>query len=270
MSTMLLVNADDFGLGENHVAGILRAHDHGVVTSTSILAACLRVEWVEELSLRPNLARVAHLTLTEGKPLLGARYPQRFLTSDGSFPSRFRYGRRCCYELDKSVIQEEFRLQIEAVLKYFDVSGLDTHHHIHEVPSVFEIVLDLAQKYGVALRAMNATQRDVCSKSGVMHPSVVMDTFNSDGYSVERLWIDLLRIENSDGFIEVVCHPATNSKDPMTRYTEGRGRELAVLTDANFATRLRDRFVLISDRNRVRACSSVERFNSGITKCSCR
>jgi predicted glycoside hydrolase/deacetylase ChbG (UPF0249 family) len=38
LSRLLIVNADDFGLTPGVSAGILDAHRHGIVTSTSVIA----------------------------------------------------------------------------------------------------------------------------------------------------------------------------------------------------------------------------------------
>src|SRR5699024_2215690 len=70
----VIVNADDFGYSPGVTAGILYAHHHGIVTSTTIVA---NSSFAEEASILakdfPNLGVGLHLTLDMGKPILPHR-----------------------------------------------------------------------------------------------------------------------------------------------------------------------------------------------------
>jgi predicted glycoside hydrolase/deacetylase ChbG (UPF0249 family) len=69
----LIVNADDFGLTPGVSAGILSAHRHGIVSSTTLLAtAAIDAEQLAELR-DSSLGVGIHVNLTLGRPLSGAR-----------------------------------------------------------------------------------------------------------------------------------------------------------------------------------------------------
>ena len=73
MTRRLIVNADDFGLTSGVSAGILAAHRHGIVSSTTVLAtAAIDAESVSALR-DCGLGVGLHVNLTLGRPLSGAR-----------------------------------------------------------------------------------------------------------------------------------------------------------------------------------------------------
>ena len=66
MKKMLIVNADDFGLSAGVNAGVIRCHEHGIVTSTSLM---VRGEAAVEAAVyarsHPRLAVGLHVDLEE-------------------------------------------------------------------------------------------------------------------------------------------------------------------------------------------------------------
>src|SRR3712207_754776 len=82
----LIVTADDFNLSEGVSRGILAAHQHGIVTETSVMvnlgdlprAAALLPE-------APRLAVGRPLNITRGRPLAGSPAVAELLDPDGHF-----------------------------------------------------------------------------------------------------------------------------------------------------------------------------------------
>ena len=69
MTRRLIVNADDSGLTSGVSAGILGAHRHGIVSSTTVLTtAAIDAESVSALR-DSDLGVGIHLNLTLGRPL---------------------------------------------------------------------------------------------------------------------------------------------------------------------------------------------------------
>ena len=63
---MLVVNADDFGLAPGVNRGIIRAYEHGIVTSTSLMVrGAAAVDAGRYARLRPELAVGLHVDLGE-------------------------------------------------------------------------------------------------------------------------------------------------------------------------------------------------------------
>ncbi|HLY26998.1 MAG TPA: ChbG/HpnK family deacetylase, partial [Aggregatilineales bacterium] len=83
--TILIVNADDFGLTEGTNRAIVEAFQQGIVTSTSLLANGYAFDHAIELAEGlPDLGIGVHLTLTEG-PSVASDVPE-LLAGDGLLP----------------------------------------------------------------------------------------------------------------------------------------------------------------------------------------
>src|SRR5690625_2089678 len=66
----VLFNADDFGLTKGVTDGIIKAHQEGVVTSTTLLMNGLATEYaVQQAKENPRLNVGIHLVLSWGKPI---------------------------------------------------------------------------------------------------------------------------------------------------------------------------------------------------------
>jgi hopanoid biosynthesis associated protein HpnK len=149
----LIVNADDFGLTRGVSQAIVRAHQGGIVTSTSLLANGEAFDLAVELARgEARLGVGIHLNLTEGKPV--AKFPpaSRLIDSGGSFRSRpLGLGRKIILRQVKlSEVEKEMRAQIEKVLKTgLRADHLDSHKHIHLVPLVFDLTTRLAREYRI-------------------------------------------------------------------------------------------------------------------------
>lgn len=70
MDKLLIVNADDFGLSRGINYGIIDAHRHGVVTSTTAMMTTNGIEHAAQLSAEtPSLAVGLHFVLSYGTPM---------------------------------------------------------------------------------------------------------------------------------------------------------------------------------------------------------
>lgn len=149
----LIVNADDFGLTKGVSQGIIDAHSDGIVTSTSLMANGNAFEESVALARKyPNLGMGAHLNLTQGKPVAPLSRVRSLVNSDG----RLRlspyslWSAMLTRKIRISEIEAELRAQIEKILMA-DVSltHLDGHKHVHILPRISEVVIRLAQEYGI-------------------------------------------------------------------------------------------------------------------------
>ncbi|MEO8097324.1 MAG: ChbG/HpnK family deacetylase [Acidobacteriota bacterium] len=148
----LIVNADDYGLCKGVVDGIIEAHRRGIVTSASVMAGGQAFDYgVEQSRSNPKLSLGVHLTLVEERPV--SANPGTLAQSDGwlphSYPAlltgilmrRIRLGD----------VERELRAQIE---KCFSAglrpAHLDSHQHVHTLPAILRIVLQLAREYGIS------------------------------------------------------------------------------------------------------------------------
>lgn len=151
--SVLIVNADDLGYTPGINRGIYECFLNGIVRSASLMANGQAFE--EAVSLirkHPDLDVGIHLTLTELPPVADPADLGKLLKEDGLLPTTPRdlaislaKGR-----FDKGIIFRELDAQVSKVLDYGIVpSHFDSHKHVHALPPIFDVVLDLARKYGV-------------------------------------------------------------------------------------------------------------------------
>lgn len=150
----LIVHADDFGIAEAVNRGIVEAHEHGIVTSTSIMATGAAFAHAVALAKRhPTLDLGVHLTLTEERPLLAAAAAASLMGADGRFPPHVSQlaGLQLRGKISLAAVRAELDAQVRKVLDAgLAVSHLDGHQHVHVLPGVAAIVAELAARYGIA------------------------------------------------------------------------------------------------------------------------
>ena len=152
-SRKIVVTADDLGLSRSFNKGITQAAHCGILTST-----CLRVngsaytEAVNEFVPRfPEIGLGVHLNLTEGNSLRTNFARSRICDGTGVF--RHRFAGLCNAARGQTALEEikaEFRDQIERALKDVPkIDHLNSHQHVHGIPSIFKIACELAREYNI-------------------------------------------------------------------------------------------------------------------------
>ncbi len=159
------MNADDLGLSSAINAGILQAHIHGIVTSTSIVASGQAFdEGVELANQHPSLGVGVHLTLVEENSVsqnVPSLAPHEVLPATyGQLVKNVLAGR-----IRLSDIEKEFRAQIEkCLLAGLNPTHLDSHQHTHALPLIFPIAIRIANDYritGIRIPRGNPTFQDI-------------------------------------------------------------------------------------------------------------
>lgn len=162
---ILIVSADDFGLTERISEGILDAHEHGVVTSASVIAVAPAFESsAKRLRDVPSLGVGAHFTVVgEDPPLLSAREIPSLVDDRGHFWKNWRsfVPRAAAGRIDPDDLRREFTAQLEAIGSAgLVVDHFDTHQNVHLWPSVSDVLLELGDAHGVhAIRVMRSDAR---------------------------------------------------------------------------------------------------------------
>jgi predicted glycoside hydrolase/deacetylase ChbG (UPF0249 family) len=133
----LVVNADDFGVTTGVNDGIAEAHEHGIVTSASLMVHGAAAEPAAEYArARPELSIGLHVDLRDWRR---RRLPwARFRTEEAL---------RAAVAADIGEQLEHFRQLLGQ-----DPSHLDSHHHRHRVDSLLPVFLGVARELDVPLR----------------------------------------------------------------------------------------------------------------------
>jgi chitin disaccharide deacetylase len=219
----LIVNADDFGLTRGVSAGILSAHRHGIVTSTTLLAT-VAIDAEQLAALRDSALGVGiHVNLTLGRPLSGGR---SLVDSDGRF---VRDANHAVARADARDIEREVNAQIEkfAHLMRRAPTHLDTHHHVGLLPPVTEVVLEAARRLGVAVRSQNQTARARALTAGLRTPDHFFGESGPGAYwSLARTLVHLRTLPS--GVSEFMGHPGW-CDDALSYSRYGRQRETEMI-----------------------------------------
>lgn len=161
--SLLVVNADDFGLTSGVCRGILTAHEHGIVTSTSVLAVGPALRgWAG--ALRDSGIGVGlHLCLVgEDPPLLGADEVPTLVDRRGRFPLTWREFcvRAARRQVDPDDVRRELTAQMAAVRAHgLRIDHLDAHQNLHLWPSVGDVAIEMARSHQVHVLRVTGTRR---------------------------------------------------------------------------------------------------------------
>lgn len=245
----LVVNADDFGFTTDVNEGIVEAHRHGILTSTTLMANGAAFDHAVMLArANPSLDVGCHLVLIGGRSLLGPGDPL-----PASVP-----------ELLAAIVSRRIRIydELAAQVRRILATGitpthLDTHKHTHLAPPVLDAVARIAQEFGVvwvrrpfdlpltaargaAPLLKRATTggldllRNRFSRVLTAHGCRTTDHFAGFQLTGRLRTAELVRLiqELPDGTTEFMCHPGRcgeELRNAPTRLKESRERELAAL-----------------------------------------
>ena len=242
--TILIVHADDLGISKKVNEGILQAHTQGILTSASIVANGAAFEHAIEIcNSFPTLDVGVHLTLVEEQPLFNTDVIESLVNGEGrfhynakEFAKKYLMGRIRLRE-----VKQELEAQIRKVLSSgINVSHLDSHQHIHMLPKIHEITVEIAKQYGIpAIRSTRERFHSGMLKDRTLFsrlffllvlnriprqiedPAVLKtDHFFGFFYSGILNKANLMNVIEylpSDGTCELMCHPGLD--DPQSPYS---------------------------------------------------
>ncbi|MCX5693737.1 MAG: ChbG/HpnK family deacetylase [Candidatus Omnitrophica bacterium] len=144
----LVVNADDFGLDCAINQGIIQAYESGIVRSVSLMSCGVAFEEAVQLARRyPGLGVGVHLSLNEGDPVAASLLGK----DERHFLFFFRFLLKFfSREINSAQIYLEFEAQINKFIEAgLRPTHLDGHKHIHMLPGILDVVLELARKFKI-------------------------------------------------------------------------------------------------------------------------
>jgi predicted glycoside hydrolase/deacetylase ChbG (UPF0249 family) len=252
----LIVNADDYGYFGCVSRGILQAATEGIVTATGVFANATHFDehaaWLRDCE---HLDVGVHLNLTDGTPLTdGLR--RKLSRWSGQFPRKFPVATAVLSgAIAPADVKAEWQAQIERCLAAgLPVRFLNSHEHVHLLPSLFRIVTSLASDYGIAHVRFPTSQLAVGSRKGLQLRSIIVKALNILNRSRVAMpparflglecsgKLDLSCLENciaeagAGQVCELMCHPgqfdAQEVRDPrLLAYHDWEG-ELRTLTSS--------------------------------------
>jgi predicted glycoside hydrolase/deacetylase ChbG (UPF0249 family) len=178
----LIINADDYGYFPCISLGILEAASSGALTATGILANSpdlkAQLEWLDSVK---GLDLGVHLNLTFRQPLTSAM-AEKLAHWEGCFPGAYSMSFMLLTgKISIKDVRIEWRAQIEACQRK-NLLFLNSHEHIHMLPVLFPLVLELAQDYGIP--RVRLTQAEWLTPFGVS--SLVRNTLMQAMQTINR------------------------------------------------------------------------------------
>ena len=145
----LIVNADDYGYFPCVSRGIVDAAKAGTITATGILATHPALnEQLSWLDAVPQLDLGVHLNLTFNQPLTTVMR-EKLARWQGCFPNAYLMSLMLITgKMPINTVREEWCAQIEAC-RSKKLVFLNSHEHIHTLPLLFPLVLELANAYNI-------------------------------------------------------------------------------------------------------------------------
>jgi predicted glycoside hydrolase/deacetylase ChbG (UPF0249 family) len=229
----LIVNADDFGRSPGINAGIVHCHQHGIVSSTTLM---VNLAWAEEaIALReacPALGVGLHLNFCYGEPVADSAHVSSLVDERGAFVT------------DTAWVASNARLadivfECEAQLARFqELAGhppthVDSHKYLHSEPRIRAAVIEVARRRGLPVRAVTDEDRVAIRSAGLRTTEQFEGRFHGlDGIGVSR---DILGSAIRDlplGTTELMCHPGlVDQHIADSSYSADREREIEALCD---------------------------------------
>jgi predicted glycoside hydrolase/deacetylase ChbG (UPF0249 family) len=198
----LIVNADDFGRSSGTNAGIVKAHEQGIVTSASLMVRWPAAEAAAEYARsRRELSVGLHLDLSEWS---------------------YRDGERVLvYEHAPIAHEVPRQLELFRSLMGRDPTHLDSHHHVHREEPVASASRAVAERLAVPLRGAGSI--GYCG-------SFYGQSGNGEPYprGIEPEALIKLIERLPPGVTELACHPGLD-RDLDSSYRVERPREVTTL-----------------------------------------
>lgn len=216
----LIVNADDLGLSAGVNRGVAQAHEHGIVTSASLMVrAPHAAEAAAYARAHPQLSVGLHVDLAEWH-----------YTGDAWIAA---------YEVvpldDDAAVGAEVAAQIE---RFVELTGrapthLDSHQHVHREEPARTVVREHGARLGVPVRHFAPGVRyegGFYGQSGRGEPW-------PQGIAPDALCALLRALPQ--GTTELGCHPGLDD-DSGSSYSRERSTETATLCDPRVLATVRD------------------------------
>ncbi len=151
MTIDVIVNADDFGLCREISAGIVRAYEKGIVTSTSVVVNGAYFREGVSLLRSCGIDAGVHLTIT-GREAPVSGVVGGLVDSAGLFLRSYRevVPRIVLGRFDRDALRRELYAQVAmAEDSGIPISHIDSHQHLHLLPGIRDIVVELAQRFRI-------------------------------------------------------------------------------------------------------------------------
>ena len=239
----LYFSADDFGLTDGVSRGIVTGIREGVVATTSAMicvpdAARHLARWSAALPGRIG----GHLQLTGGRPCLPPERVPSLVDAYGEFlPSRAAV---TAAAPAPDEVYAEWNAQLARLAECgIAVTHLDSHHHVHRLPGIFDVYCTIARERCLPVRTHDRAMTQTLRRRNIRCADQCLTGFYGAKATAAdlRMAVHAARARHGpDAVLEVMCHPGEvdDALAAVSKYTDGRAQELALLCAPDFRAQL--------------------------------
>lgn len=215
---MLVINADDFGMGENINRAIVRCFREGLCTSTTIMPNMSGFDEACVLALEHqfHLQVGMHLVLHGGFPLTAdIKKERRFCNSEGKLRLSRESTILSLTTREQHTLAGEIRAQIQKCREHgIPISHIDSHHHFHTEWGIAKVLIPIVREEGIPF--IRIARNLVKNKEIVRRVYKYLYNLNlgrirmraTDYFgSIDEYLLFLESIRDGDPIIEVMIHP---------------------------------------------------------------
>lgn len=233
-SRFLIINADDLGISPEVNEGIFAAYEKGAITDSSlIITGPSAQEAIAMVNNNPLFQVGLHIDLDH---LLGWQSPGREQLSRPELTQM----------LDDLDFSKKIRKEIETQITAFLDTGLipshvDTHHHVHGFPPIFESLLEAMGNHGIKTIRFSKKGYALLGREDISitteQAQEMEDALHQRGIAHPHLLIDPLvpfsLKEIPPGVAELMVHPSMGGD-------EWRQKDFEMLMDPLFIKTVHD------------------------------
>ena len=225
--------------------GIISAYNNGILRGAGLMPNGEAFYGAVDLALaNPGFGVGIHVSLVGERCIAPADKLPGLADPDGNLPESYwefvrRYiSRRFGIDQIRAEIEAQFEMALSTGIKFTHV---DSHQHLHVIPRVFDIVLDLAKSAGISTIRIPAERRRfspsargiqlfvlsllcrVCRRRAIRAGMRVADHFwgLADSGRMDEIHLTAVLKSLGPGINEVMCHPGIADAATIARYGWG-------------------------------------------------
>jgi len=217
----LIINADDFGINSNVNEAIVKCFQKDIINSTSLMANMDGfVEAIELAKLHGFNDRIGlHINLIEGKSLTDLS-GTGFTDEKGFFIKNAIKNTKIYISSDlRRKIKNEILMQYDKLLENgIQPSHLDSHVHVHILPYLVSIFVEVAKEKNQKIRIVTVTKRKnffIMIYNTLLNKYFKIKKINfSDKFGNAKFFANYLSSKtNFQPIFEIMVHPAMKGNE---------------------------------------------------------
>ena len=159
----LIVNSDDFGRHKLINRAVEKCLQFGILKSATLMAGGIAFDDAVKVAKKnPALGVGIHFTLANGFPVLPPEKIPTLVTEDGNFFENYVVFLKKYLQgkISHEEIKSELSAQLEKIQRAeINLTHFDSHQHLHHIPGIIEICLELAE--GAKISAMRVSETKI-------------------------------------------------------------------------------------------------------------